>query len=76
MGLAHLKLSLPKWTLSLTQRPLPFYALACVCAGKNTAIVDLVNVPQVPAGEYVLGFRWDCETSSQIWTSCADIAIA
>merc|ERR1740121_1007792 len=43
--------------------------------GKNVAIVDLVKVPQLPAGEYVVGFRWDCETSSQIWQSCADISI-
>lgn len=34
--------------------------------GKNTAIVDLINVPNVPPGEYVVGFRWDCETSSQV----------
>ena len=34
--------------------------------GKNTAIVDLVKVPRVPPGEYVVGFRWDCETSSQV----------
>ena len=36
-------------------------------------------VPQVPAdlplGEYALGFRWDCETSAQVWQSCADITI-
>jgi hypothetical protein len=44
--------------------------------GKNTAIEDLVKVPKLPAGEYVVGFRWDCETSSQVWTSCADISIA
>ena len=43
--------------------------------GKNTAIEDLVRVPKVPPGEYVVGFRWDCETSSQVWTSCADIEI-
>jgi len=43
--------------------------------GKNTAIQDLVHVPQFPAGDYVVGFRWDCETSSQVWTSCADITI-
>lgn len=43
--------------------------------GKNTAIVDLVHVPDVPPGEYVVGFRWDCETSSQVWSSCADITI-
>jgi hypothetical protein len=43
--------------------------------GKNTAIQDVVKVPELPAGDYVLGFRWDCETSSQVWSSCADISI-
>lgn len=43
--------------------------------GQNTAIQDLVHVPNLPAGEYVVGFRWDCETSSQVWTQCADINI-
>lgn len=43
--------------------------------GKNTAIQDLVYVPQLPPGEYVVGFRWDCETSSQVWSTCADITI-
>jgi hypothetical protein len=70
--------------------------------GKSTAIEDLVRVPKVPPGEYVVGFRWDwcvsscadrplpasafpsrlsdqlssrSETSSQVWTSCADITI-
>jgi len=44
--------------------------------GKNTAIEDEVLVPaNLPAGDYVVGFRWDCETSSQIWTSCADLTI-
>ena len=26
-------------------------------------------------GEYVLGFRWDCETSAQVWQSCAGKSI-
>lgn len=43
-------------------------------AGKNTAIMDSVRVPSTP-GEYVLGFRWDCETSSQVWSTCADVTI-
>ena len=33
--------------------------------GKNAAITDLITVPRVPPGDYVVGFRWDCETSSQ-----------
>ena len=44
--------------------------------GKNTAIVDEVRVPAaLPPGEYVVGFRWDCETSSQVWSSCADVPV-
>lgn len=82
--------------------------------GAHTAIVDLVRVPKVTPGEYVVGFRyatnpanyihsslslplsaslsralllshvrahharlqrrWDCETSSQVWSTCADIS--
>jgi hypothetical protein len=38
-------------------------------------IVDKVHVPNVPPGDYVLGFRWDCEQSSQVWSVCADVTI-
>jgi len=39
-------------------------------------VEDTVLVPDdVPAGEYVLGWRWDCDHSSQVWNSCADIQI-
>ena len=27
------------------------------------------------AGEYVLGYRMDCESSAQVWSSCADVTI-
>jgi len=41
------------------------------------AVEDTIIVPaDLPAGEYVLGWRWDCEHSSQVWNSCADITIA
>eukprot|EP00440_Ansanella_granifera_P001336 gb/GFBE01001438.1/.p1 GENE.gb/GFBE01001438.1/~~gb/GFBE01001438.1/.p1 ORF type:complete len:387 (+),score=62.44 gb/GFBE01001438.1/:1-1161(+) len=40
------------------------------------AIEDTVKVPSdIPAGEYVLGWRWDCEMTSQVWNQCADITI-
>jgi len=48
------------------------------CSGEwmhNITMYDQLRVPTVPAGEYVLGFRWDCESSAQIWQSCADIII-
>ena len=37
----------------------------CRCSGMwgpyNLEIVDKVKVPKVPAGDYVVGWRWDCE---------------
>ena len=40
------------------------------------SIEDELRVPSdLPPGEYVLGWRWDCEMSSQVWNSCADISI-
>jgi len=39
-------------------------------------IVDLVKIPDdLPEGHYILGFRWDCEMTKQIWSSCADVII-
>jgi len=49
------------------------------CSGIHCApeIVDLVKIPaDLPAGEYVLGWRWDCEQSNQIWQSCSDVTIS
>ena len=40
------------------------------------AIEDELVVPaDLAPGEYVLGWRWDCEMTSQVWSSCADITI-
>lgn len=44
--------------------------------GFPISIMDLVKVPEdLPEGEYLLSWRWDCEQSSQVWQSCADILI-
>ena len=61
--------------LALSGGNLPVVSVAGGDAGRRIAIQDLLKVPQVPAGEYVVGFRWDCETSSQVWSTCADITI-
>mmetsp|Transcript_25574 Transcript_25574/g.78842 ORF Transcript_25574/g.78842 Transcript_25574/m.78842 type:complete len:83 (-) Transcript_25574:68-316(-) len=48
------------------------------CSGRDpwdVSIVDTIIVPEVPPGEYVLGFRYDCEKSAQIWQQCADIVV-
>ena len=37
----------------------------------DTIVVDGSWAP----GEYVLGWRWDCEQTSQVWSSCADVTI-
>ena len=43
---------------------------------RSPVIVNEVVVPaDLPAGRYVLGFRWDCEGTSQIWASCSDVAL-
>merc|ERR1712167_176410 len=39
-------------------------------------IVDTLVVPEhIESGEYVLSFRWDCEQTPQIWSTCADVTI-
>lgn len=49
------------------------------CSGQFPFDVQIVDAVKVPAhlapGEYVLGFRWDCEKSAQVWASCADITV-
>jgi len=38
-------------------------------------IVDRIRVPDVPAGDYILSFRWDVEQLGQVWSNCADVRI-
>ena len=48
------------------------------CSGDWTGglIVDEVIVPAgLAPGEYVVGWRWDCEESTQVWSSCADVTV-
>lgn len=50
--------------------------------GDNVAVPDLEIVDHVaipidlPAGDYILGWRYDCEESNQIWQSCSDVTIS
>jgi hypothetical protein len=57
--------------------PMPAAERAEYCARvMDFHIVDLVQIPtDLPLGDYVLSFRWDCEQTPQIWTNCADIEI-
>lgn len=48
------------------------------CSGdwRGGSIVDTVLIPaDLEPGQWVLGWRWDCEETSQIWQSCADVTI-
>ena len=48
------------------------------CSGDWTAgvIEDTVLVPaDLAPGDYVLGWRQDCEETAQIWQNCADVRI-
>ena len=39
-------------------------------------IGDTLRIPEtVKPGEYVLGWRWDSEQTTQVWGACADITI-
>lgn len=40
------------------------------------SIVDLVKIPKdlVP-GFYILSFRWDCEQTPQVWSTCANLRL-
>lgn len=40
-------------------------------------VLDVLKVPKdLPAGDYVLGWRYDCEGTAQVWQNCADITLA
>jgi len=42
----------------------------------NLEVVDNVRIPKdLKAGHYVLQWRWDCEETDQIWTSCSDVMV-
>ena len=43
---------------------------------RDFSIEDRLIVPlEMDAGEYVLGWRWDAEMTSQIWQSCSDVTV-
>ena len=57
-------------------------AYPCECSGWGVGdlfrleIVDTLRLPvDLPPGEWVLGWRWDCEESTQVWASCSDVTI-
>lgn len=40
------------------------------------SVLDRVRVPaDIPLGDYVVSWRWDCEESAQVWQNCADVTV-
>lgn len=59
---------------------LPSFPSACgsQCQGNegDASVVDYLKVPgSLKPGEYVLGWRLDCEATAQVWTNCADVTV-
>ena len=57
----------------------PSFAPPCDgCKGSphDKAVRDVVKVPAtLEPGKYVLGWRWDCEATAQVWSNCADVEL-
>lgn len=48
----------------------------CQGSTHTHAIRDVVKIPSdLKPGKYVLGWRWDCEATAQVWSNCADITL-
>ena len=49
------------------------------CSGvdwSGYAVRDVVKIPTtLKPGKYILGFRYDCEATAQVWSNCADIEL-
>jgi len=43
--------------------------------GDGSILRDQVKIPNHTSNHTLLGFRWDCEDTGQLWLHCADIAI-
>lgn len=51
-------------------------ALPGIIEGSTAGVLDVLKVPaDLPAGEYVLGWRYDCEGTAQVWSNCADVTL-
>merc|ERR1712070_1027937 len=48
------------------------------CAGNrhDIGIRDVVKIPtHLKPGKYILGWRWDCEATAQVWSGCSDVTL-
>ena len=66
-------------TATRYKRGPPFVPPCPDCEGvdwNGYSVRDVVRIPKdLPAGKYILGFRYDCEATAQVWSNCADVTI-
>ena len=43
--------------------------------GPGSLLRDQVKLPNVLSNHTLLGFRWDCQDTPQLWVHCADVAL-
>lgn len=57
----------------------PFVPPCSHCEGvdwNGYSVRDVVRIPKdISPGHYILGFRYDCEATAQVWSNCADVTI-
>ena len=58
-----------------TQFPVPAPDLYGYGDVPAVLIKDQLKIPATLNGDYVLSWRWDCEQTDQIWSTCADITV-
>ena len=59
-----------------TANPFKRFGEGATLGTSGGEVVDYVKIPEeVEAGEYVLGFRWDCKCTPQVWTVCSNVLI-
>jgi len=46
-----------------------------VHGGTGRILRDKVKLPDFRSNHTLMGFRWDCEDTTQLWMNCADIAL-
>jgi len=74
-GWNHTKAKLPSCSTDGTPGAALKNGKGCCHTTAYMAIKDQVHVPDVPPGDYVVRWRWDCEQSPQIWSGCGDVTI-
>jgi hypothetical protein len=84
----HSPSSFEEWVHTATNEALPPGQQSCYCCCSccdhgqgdpdfdNWLLVDRLRLPaNLDTGSWVLGFRWDCEQSLQVWQQCASINV-